>query len=360
MRTLERYLIGLFLRNFGVILAVLAGLYGLIEFIERIDDFIERGATLSHYLRYPLFKLPQMVIQTLPMALLLAAFATIGQLSRTQQITAMRCGGIGLWQITRPLLALGAGFSLLMLIGNGWVLPWSGREASYILKTELTGTEPETEVARNLYLREPQRIVRIADAYPDKGEIRGIMILELDAQFRPARRLDAARGRYEGGETWRLFQVKERRFGAGGETLAGFSQTAEQVISGRDPKEFSEKWGVPEQLSLSELTRLSDRLRRDGQDARRYQGEIQMRVAQGFMPLIVILLGVPFALQRGRQATIGVGVALALTVFVVYILLQAVGMALGTAGRLPLPLAAWSANVLLALVGSWLFLTLDN
>jgi lipopolysaccharide export system permease protein len=78
------------------------------------------------------------------------------------------------------------------------------------------------------------------------------------------------------------------------------------------------------------------------------------------MPLVVILLGVPFALQRGRQATLGLGVALSLAVFVIYILLQAIGMALGTAGLLPLPLAAWSANLLLLLVGSWLFLTLDS
>jgi lipopolysaccharide export system permease protein len=78
------------------------------------------------------------------------------------------------------------------------------------------------------------------------------------------------------------------------------------------------------------------------------------------MPLIVVLLGAPFALQRGRQATLGVGVALSLAVFVVYLLLQAVGMALGTAGLLPLPLAAWAANLLLLLLGAWLFLRTEE
>jgi len=85
-----------------------------------------------------------------------------------------------------------------------------------------------------------------------------------------------------------------------------------------------------------------------------------LRAAQSLMPLIVILIGVPFALQRGRKATVGTGVALTLGVFVSYLLLQAIGMALGSAGLLPLPLAAWSANILLMLVGAWLFMTLDN
>ena len=360
MRILDRYLVSQFLRNLGTILAVLVALYALIEFIERVDDFIEHSATFSQYLRYPLFKLPLMATQTLPMALLLAAFATIGQLSRSQQITALRCSGIGLWQIIRPLLITGAVFCLIMLVGNGWVLPWSGREAGYILQTELSGEEHSEEVAQDLYLRDQQRILRITHAYTERGELRGVMMLEINERFKPVRRLDAVSASYEGGEKWRLQQVEERHFGADGRQLTGYAQITEQQISSRAPKELSEKWAIPGQLSLSELRQLGERLQQDGQDSRRYFGEMHLRIAQSFMPLIVILLGVPFALQRGRQATFGVGVALTLGVFVIYILLQAICMALGTAGLLPLPLAAWAANVLLLLVGSWLFLSLDS
>jgi len=360
MRTLDRYLVSQFLRNLGTILAVLVALYALIEFIERVDDFIEHGATLSQYLRYPLYKLPLMATQTLPMALLLAAFATIGQLSRSQQITALRCSGIGLWQIFRPLLVTGAGFCLIMLVGNGWILPWSGREAGYILHTELSGEDHGEEIAQNLYLRDQQRILRITHAYPERGELRGVMVLEMNERFKPVRRLDAVSASYEGEEQWRLQKVEDRLFGADGRQLTGFAQRPEEVISGRAPREFSEKWAVPGQLSLTELWQLVEQMQQNGQDPRRYLGEMHLRIAQSCMPLIVILLGVPFALQRGRQATFGAGVALTLGVFVLYILLQAVGMALGTAGLLPLHLAAWAANMLLLLIGSWLFLSLDS
>jgi len=360
MRTLDRYLVSQFLRNLGTILAVLVALYALIEFIERVDDFIEHGATLSQYLRYPLFKLPLMATQTLPMALLLAAFATIGQLSRSQQITALRCSGIGLWQIIRPLLITGTAFCFIMLACNGWVLPWSGREAGYILQTELSGEEHGEEIAQDLYLRDQQRILRITHAYPERGELKGVMVLEMNERFKPIRRLDAAGASYQGDEKWRLQTVEERHFGDDGRLLTGYSRSAEQQISGRAPRELSEKWAIPGQLSLNELWQLGERLQQGGQDSRRYFGEMHLRIAQSFMPLIVILLGVPFALQRGRKATFGTGVALTLGVFVLYVLLQAVGMALGTAGLLPLPVAAWAANVLLLLIGSWLFLSLDN
>ena len=74
----------------------------------------------------------------------------------------------------------------------------------------------------------------------------------------------------------------------------------------------------------------------------------------------MVLIGIPFALHRGRQASIGFGIGVSLAAFSAYFACQAVGMALGMANLLPLSLAAWAANILLLLVGFWLFLTLNN
>ena len=361
MRTIDRYLTTLFLRYLALALGILAGLYSLIEFIERVDDFIENGAALSYYLRYPLLKLPLIIYQTLPMALMLAAIATIGHLSRTHQMTALRSGGISFWQTTRPLFIAGALGSLIMLAGNSWLVPWSIREAGYLLDVEVGGKAPAGEVSHDLYLRDGQRILSVAHAYPQKGEIQGVMLVEIDGQFKPTLRIEAAKARFEGDGRWRLYGVTERRFDPERQQVSYFARQSELLVNlGRDPQELSEVWAEPAELTLPELADTISRLQRDGQDPRRFQADMHFRFAQSLMPLIVILIGAPFALQRGRRATLGVGVALSLAVFVVYILLQAIGMALAAASLLPLPLAAWSANLLLMLAGTWLFLTLDS
>lgn len=361
MRIVDRYLTSLFLRQLALILATLVSLYGLIEFIERVDDFIEQGAVLRHYLRYPLSKLPMMATQTLPMAVMLAAFATIAQLSRTQQLTALRSGGISFWQATRPLFLCGVLFSLLMLAGNGWLVPWSNRESRYILHTELGGRQQLAQESRDLYLRDGQRILSVEQSFPHRGAIQGLTILDLDPHFNLQRRLEATSAQHEAATRWRLQGVTERQFDPATHTLNSFVKRSEEVVDlGYTPRELSEIWVQPEELTFPELSEFISRMQRQGQDPRRYLGELHFRLAQCLVPLIVILLAVPFALQRGRQATLGAGVALSLAVFAAYILLQAIGMALGTAGLLPLPLAAWSANLLLLLVGAWLFLTRDS
>ncbi len=64
----------------------------------------------------------------------------------------------------------------------------------------------------------------------------------------------------------------------------------------------------------------------------------------------------PFALQRGRQASLALGVVISLAIFIVYFILYAVFAAFGNSAVLPPVVAAWSANLLMALTGTWLFL----
>ncbi|NJC86952.1 MAG: LPS export ABC transporter permease LptG [Desulfuromonas sp.] len=361
MRTLDRHIAALFLRNLAVILLVLVGLYGLIEFIERVDDFIEYHAALANYLRYPLHKLPFMLDQSLPMAILLAAFATVGLLARTSQVTALRSCGIGLWQTTRPVFVIGALLCLATFFGNAWLVPWSARESSYILSTEIKGNKPAAHTTENLYFRDERRIISVAESFPERREVRGLTVLELDESFHLSRRVEAVLAHHQEGGLWLLTEVTERVFNPATQDIVSFNRHRELSLDlGRPPEEMLEIWYKPQEMSFGELLNLDRRLQQAGHDASRYAAEWQLRLARSATPLLMVLLGVPFALHRGRKASLGLGIAVSLVTFLAYFALQAIGMALGTAGLLPLPLAAWAANLLLLLVGAWLFLTLDS
>ncbi len=361
MRTLDRYLATLFARHLAIILAVLISLYGLIEFVEKIDDFIENQASLLHYLRYPLYNLPFMLEQSLAMSVLLATFITIGQLSRSSQITALRSCGIGLWQATRPLFVCGGLLCLLALVCSSWLSPWSARESHYILATELKGKELSGRQGQNLYFRDHRRIIGVSQSFPNRGEIHGLSLLEFDEEFQLTRRVEAATAHHLEGTRWLLRDVVERSFNPKTQALAGFLKYRELSLDlGREPEEMVDLWYKPQEMSLAELWRLDQQLQAQGGDPLPYRAEWLQRLARTFTPLLMVLIGIPFALNRGRKASVGLGVGVSLAVFSGYFACQAVSMALGTAGLLPLPLAAWTANTLLLLVGTWLFLTLDN
>ena len=361
IRTLDRYIAGLFVRNLAVVLAVLVSLYGLIEFVEKVDDFIENSALLLHYIRYPLYNLPFMLEQSLPMGILLAAFITIGQLSRTSQITALRSCGISLWQATRPLFVCSVLLCLATLFVGAWLAPWSARESRYILSTEIKGGGQVKQQANDLYFRDNQRIVSADQSFPARGEIHGLSLMEFDGNFRLTRRVEAAAAHYQDGTRWMLTDVVERRFDPEAQKLAAFTKYRELSIDlGRKPEEMTEIWYKPQEMSLLELRQLDKRLREQGADYLRYRAEWHQRLSRSVTPLLMVLIGVPFALHRGRKASLGLGIGVSLAAFSSYFACQAICTALGTAGLLPLPVATWAANVLLLLVGSWLFLTVDS
>ncbi len=361
MNLLNRYITSIFIRHFLVILVALIGLYGLIDFLEKVDDFIEHGARLSHYLLFPLYNLPLILSNTLPMAILLGAFATIGSLSKTSQLTALSGGGISFVQISRPLFLCGLVLSGVALLSNAWLLPLANREAHYLITTELKGTETLETSSKNIYLRGDDFILNIDDAFPERGEVTGLSLLLFDADFQLLERFEAVHGQYKDNGDWTLKDVRHWQFSPETRQVTSFEKQEAMIASlKRTPSDLVELWSNPEEMTLTELFRHIGKRTREGHPADAHRIEAQVRLAKSATPLIMILLGIPFALQRGRQANFSLGFIISLLIFMGYFLLHATFTAFAYAAILPPWIAAWSANILLALVGAWLFLRIQN
>ena len=97
----------------------------------------------------------------------------------------------------------------------------------------------------------------------------------------------------------------------------------------------------------------------DGVDAmapygRGYRVDLQSRFALPFSSFIMAFIGIPFALQQGRGASLAVGIAVSVTIGVAYHLAQGTLLAFGYSGALPILLAAWGPNLAFGLLGFWL------
>jgi lipopolysaccharide export LptBFGC system permease protein LptF len=83
--------------------------------------------------------------------------------------------------------------------------------------------------------------------------------------------------------------------------------------------------------------------------------ELHRKLAFPFVTLVMTLLAVPFGVTTGRRGAlygIGIGIVIALT----YWLLFSVFVAIGRAGLLPPPLAAWTPNIVFMACAAYLFL----
>jgi lipopolysaccharide export system permease protein len=357
MSTLDRYILQSFVRNLALVLLTLISLYGLIEFLERVDDFIEFQAGLKYYLLYPFYLLPVIIANSLPMAVLLATFATIGGFSRSSQLTAMLSGGISLTRVSRPLFLGSLVLAILVLIANLWLVPWSSLESNYILRTEIKGKSSQSVSSKDLYFRDGNKIVSVSHSFPEKGIVLGITVVEFNDKFLPVKRTQAEKAKHIGNGNWQLENAVVWDFIPETRTVASFEQKPELLLDvKRQPSEMLQLWNRPEDLAVNELLHLTEKLRDEGYDPKPYQVETHMRLAKSAIPIIMVLIGIPFALQRGRNASFSLGIVISLAIFVIYFILYAVFAVFGAIAILPPIVAAWAANALMALIGAWLFL----
>jgi len=361
MPILDRYILSAFLRNLALVLLTLVTLYSLIEFLEKVDDFIEFRAEFKNYLTYPFFHLPVMLANSLPMAVLLATFATIGGFSRSKQLTAMLSGGVSFIRVSRPLFISSVILAVIMLFANLWLVPWSASESHYILRTEIKGKSTQAVSSKELYFRDGNQILSINQAFPAKGLLLGLVVVEFNDNFMPVKRIQAERAQYLEKGQWRLQNAVIWKFSPETKAVASFQQQAELLLDlKRQPSEAVRLWSRPEDLPIGKLIDFTEKLESEGYDAKPYQVEINVRFAKAAIPIIMVLVGIPFSLQRGRNTSFSLGIVISLVIFVIYFILYATFNVFGAIDVLPPLIAAWAANILMALIGTWFFLRINS
>lgn len=356
MNLLNRYILTAFTRIFGLALAAFAGIYLLVDFFERVDDFIEHQAHLSQYILYFTNKIPVIVVQVAPMAVLMGVFMALGGLSRNSELTAMRACGISLWRITVPLLATALLITGTMQVANEYVVPLSAQKINYILHTQVRG-KPQLVIKRDrLWFREGNAIVNVRLALPEKNALQGVTIFRIGEDFSLQSRIDAPKAAYSKG-SWLFENATVRQFSpdaAEVTTIEHFERKPIELV--KTPDDFRVAERKTEELGVRALNKMARKLADEGYDATRYRVDMQARLATPFASVIMAFLGIPFALQKKRGASLAMGITISVAIGITYHIIQSMLLAFGYSAVIPPLVAAWAPNLLFGLFGIWLLL----
>ncbi len=123
MLLLNRYIAFQFARIFCAVASGFIAIYLLIDFFEKIEDFVKAGKPLALILQFFFLSIPFIIDQLGPVLILLSGVITLGLLSHHRELTALMAGGVPLRAIVKPLL-LGGGLCTLLFLGMAqWLLP---------------------------------------------------------------------------------------------------------------------------------------------------------------------------------------------------------------------------------------------
>jgi lipopolysaccharide export system permease protein len=106
MTVLSRYITATYLKLLALTAGSFVAIYLVIDFLEKISRFSQASGNPQYILFFYLYKIPAIINQVMPLAILMSTLLTLGILSRSSEIVAMQSCGISLKRIAMPLLYL--------------------------------------------------------------------------------------------------------------------------------------------------------------------------------------------------------------------------------------------------------------
>ena len=142
MKRLDIYIINQFIRNIATIMAALIAIYLLIDFVEKYDNFMEKGKPMGMVFKFFLLNIPFILEQMGPVCILLAGVISLGMLNHSNELIALKACGIPLRRIITPIVLAGIVTSLLLLSMSQFILPKSMAVTNQIWIEEVKGKVP--------------------------------------------------------------------------------------------------------------------------------------------------------------------------------------------------------------------------
>jgi len=307
---------------------------------------------------------PSMLHIVLPISCLIGAVVAYTMLARTGELTAVKSSGVSVRRATLPVVVLTALLCGLLYFVQDSIAPVTNRKTQEA-EDRIMGRAPKTYSAhvggrwglgpdgKTLYH------FRLYD--PDRQEFQGLTVFTIDRSTpRIVDHLFAQKARWVG-KTAELENGWFRSFDSDGSgTYEVFDKTRKVLLDSpmqllSQQVALSESSGLAEQMTLAELGDEIESLHERGYDTTHLQMAFHGRIARTMAPLVMVLLGLPFAFRVGRRGSLyGIGVALLLVL--VYWAVFALFNALGLETLLDPRAAAWAPNVLFGLLGTYLLL----
>jgi lipopolysaccharide export system permease protein len=345
-----------FFRPFGFGLGLFAILLFLGTVFDRMSALVKSPASIGVILEYLWLEVPYWAIRTIPMATLLATLVAMTGFVQSGEALAAQAAGFRIRDFWKPILWCSLGVAVLSFAAQETLLPACYRRSQRLWVEDIRPAW-EADLYLNLaMITRPGQFVQ-AKAFRLKQGILEKVILERVGAEGIERQIDAERAVFEPSlMCWVLYDGVYRTFQSGKVAERRFKRQVSDLTT--LPKDLVPRTRSPEEMSLFELIRYAPKVKHLGVSPREYLVAAHSKVSFPFTNVVICALGIPVALRLRRAVKI-VSFSVALGLSFLFLWFMEMGRALGISGRLPPPLAAWTANIVFGGLAAYLIRRYD-
>ncbi|MEW6664800.1 MAG: LptF/LptG family permease [Thermodesulfobacteriota bacterium] len=358
MKVLSRHLIAGFAKTFVVCEGVFLFIYLMVDFLQKVDNFIEARVAEGLVGLYFLYKAPFVAVHMAPPATAIAVIVLFSLMRKNNEITALKASGVNLYSISQTLALAAFGVAVLTFLISELVVPVTSAKVNRIWNKDVEKRDPGLFYGSNqIWYKGSDWIYWIPHFDSRKQVMADPVFYFFDRAFRLVKIVEGRRGIWTDGR-WQLEEVVVQEAVDEGRYKVTRQDRLYLEIP-ETPESFVKGLKKPEEMSYWQLKRYAEAVGQEGYDNARYLVDMNIKISFPFIILVLGILGIPIALglKKGGvpvAASIGVGVCF------VYLLTLGLFRSLGLMGSLPPMVAAWLTNVLFLFVGFHLMMRMER
>ena len=318
-------------------------------FITLIKQIAKYGIPFRIAFIVIILHLPSVFVMTIPMGVLLSTVMTLNGLSLSSEITVMRSCGIGLNRIAKPIFIFAIIMAFLSFLINETVVPVMTKQSTnlalyaFAQKNIPEGKQNFTfkEVKENGMLK---RLFYVGEC--EDKVLHNIIVM--DASDNNSIQILQAREGTTDETGWRFQKGVIYTITDSGKTLVTTLFNDKAVYFGMDLSKEMDKNLANEHNFIQLFKFISEKNKPELKIA------LYDKIALPITTVVFVLLGVPLAITPPR-VRYNRGFLFSILIIFAYYLVRALSISMGETGSLIPVLAAFTPNIVLTILGCWLY-----
>lgn len=352
LKKLDRYILKNFLGTFFYAILILAVITAVIDYSEKVDDFVKHKAPALEILNFYKNFIPYMVAFLFPLFIFIATIFFTSKMAYKSEIIAILASGVSYPRLMRPYMIGAAILCGISLLANHWIVPAANKQR--LAFEDLYIHEKTVSSDRNVHLRLSNDLYVYIQSYDYTSNIGYRFTAEKVKNTNLTEKVMAERVSYDSvKKNWKLFNAVTRTNQGMNEGLRfDHELTMKYPFT---PKDLEEDNEIMTAMTTPQLNRIIEReTLRGRENLNFYYIEKHRRTAQPFAGVILTLIGASIASRKIRGGS-GFHLALGIMISATYIMAIQFSSTFSTKAGLNPFLAAWIPNVIFAVVALLLY-----
>ncbi|AFY72847.1 putative permease [Synechococcus sp. PCC 7502] len=354
-RYLSNEMVAPFLFGVGAFSSIALVIGSLFELVRLITD---AGLGIVTALQIFALQLPQFMMYSFPMSVLLGTLISYSRLSTDGETTALRSSGVSPYRLVVPALVLSLFISGMTFLFSEVVVPSANWQAKTILKSALKQDNPQFK-SKDIFYQQYGEVIQ-PNGGKEQSLIRSFYARRFDGtKMLGLTILDFSQGTLQqvlsaesavwlpDRNVWDLENGTTYLIGTDGSYRSILRFDRQQLRLPRAPLDLANEQRNSAEMNISELANHIELVRASGnyKEVKKLEVSLQQKYALPFICVVFAMVGSPLGMRPQRtSAARGFGLSI-LIIFGYYLLLFICG-ALGQVEILSAIAAAWLPNLI--------------